>query len=728
MTKHILILFLFGFCLLTMPAPAQVQVQMLENINKTKNEIAALEKKIADAKTNKEDPAIIKMMEDQLPMMKEMLATLQDINKDLAITREQTSAVQDDNIVSVPKRDSKRINMLPDGILTDAQLVPFVKKISSEAERLIPATEKNNALEIYTAAKSEKKSSGYMGNIAVNLWMTGNTESAIYIIGKVCIDDISNSNNLNNYAAFLSMSGAEHAALPILLSLNNKFPGNSTINNNIGQAWYELGDMTNANKFLDTAIKLYPRHSQANITKSKIQKAGGKTQEAIESIKRSIEENYTTEKEAMLDKLGGKLKLNDLPFWYTVKPEPLGIEKFLLTIPAYVMDGGIAAAISEMEWDEFKEKVTAAKDKIDGEIKPLEAKADLYNISFLANPMIQMPYNNSVFRTAKRKMDLLFEWAAERLPALEKKMKGVKDSVDKWRGEYHLAVNAHKEYNNSRGIDGDCGVLKSLATVFNVKANTILQQTNNELLSFCKEFFNIWSNLSLFAATDKSLYDLWIATIKKKLLGYLFNLQHENEVGCIPTKPEQGKMGALPDFDEMHCTYKSRIFIPPFTTIDINCNKMTTEFEIDLKLIPKTKIKLEDDLKSGKTTKGTIEIGYSKTIDKVDLGPLKAEAKAEVAVGVELTEAGLSDVYVKGGVKGKIGTNLNTEVKGKEYNPATGKDDLILQEIPDTDPRYIRDQSLTTTGIEVKLSLNSGASLSGKGLLRNININVPPNK
>jgi len=178
----------------------------------------------------------------------------------------------------------------------------------------------------------------------------------------------------------------------------------------------------------------------------------------------------------------------------------------------------------------------------------------------------------------------------------------------------------------------------------------------------------------------------------------------------------------------MHCTYKSRIFIPPFTKIDIDCNKMTTEFEIDLKLIPKTRIRLEDDLKSGKTTKGTIEIGYSKTIDKVDLGPLKAEAKAEVAVGVELTQAGFSDMYVKAGVKGKIGTNLNTEVKGTEYNPATGKDDLVLKEIPETDSRYIKDQSLTTAGIEVKVSLNSGSSLSGKGVFRDIIIAVPPNK
>lgn len=122
-------------------------------------------------------------------------------------------------------------------------------------------------------------------------------------MGKACVSDMSNSNNLNNYAAFLTMAGGEHAALPILQKLNLQYPGNSTILNNIGQAWYGLGEMNNANQYLDSAMHFYGNHSQANQTKSEIQKSEGKTQESIESLKRSIKENYTPEKEVQLENL-----------------------------------------------------------------------------------------------------------------------------------------------------------------------------------------------------------------------------------------------------------------------------------------------------------------------------------------------------------------------------------------------------------------------------------------
>ena len=184
---------------------------------------------------------------------------------------------------------------------------------------------------------------------------------------------------------------------------------------------------------------------------------------------------------ARLNKLGGKLEYGDMPFRYWMKPEPLGIEKFILTIPEYIMDGGMPAANNEMEWNDYRRRIEEAINKV-GNIKLLEAKADAYTARFLANPMIEKPYNNPVFRNAKRKMALLFEWQADRVPWLDKKMNEAEDSVVKWHQEYRNAVNAHKEYNNTRGMPGDCGVLKSLAFAFNIKTNTLWQQRNSELL------------------------------------------------------------------------------------------------------------------------------------------------------------------------------------------------------------------------------------------------------
>ena len=73
--------------------------------------------------------------------------------------------------------------------------------------------------------------------------MLGHWEKALFIMGKVCIDDVTDADNLNNYAAFLVMTGGEQAAIPILEYLDEKYPDNSTIKNNLGQAWFGLGDL-----------------------------------------------------------------------------------------------------------------------------------------------------------------------------------------------------------------------------------------------------------------------------------------------------------------------------------------------------------------------------------------------------------------------------------------------------------------------------------------------------
>jgi len=44
-------------------------------------------------------------------------------------------------------------------------------------------------------------------------------------MGKACNDDPTNTDNINNYAAMLSMNSGEHLAIPMLNYLNKKYPG-----------------------------------------------------------------------------------------------------------------------------------------------------------------------------------------------------------------------------------------------------------------------------------------------------------------------------------------------------------------------------------------------------------------------------------------------------------------------------------------------------------------------
>ena len=206
---------------------------------------------------------------------------------------------------------------------------------------------------MYNETKAEYKSTAIIANAASGCWMMGNWEKAIFIMGKVCFDDMDDAENLNNYAAFLIDAGAEQAALPILEYLNSKYPENSTILNNLGQAWYGLGEMDKARKFLTAAIELYPNHSLANLTMSNIALAGPNpdTPSAVNFLKASLKENYDSEKEAELEKLGYTITLEDMPeLRYPMKSDPVGMLEFVETFPeeypSQIGDDGKVKAIN----------------------------------------------------------------------------------------------------------------------------------------------------------------------------------------------------------------------------------------------------------------------------------------------------------------------------------------------------------------------------------------------
>lgn len=422
----------------------EMQSQMNEVTSELRKQTDELEKKITDAKKNKEDPESIREMEDELAMLKKQLTMMQGLNKNVSMMSDKViqDVAEEKERGKVPKKDQLRIKQIPAETLADEQLVRFVRKVQSEVEKLINDEDKSEAQKIYTALKSERRTPSYISNAVNALWISGYPEIALYLLGKECAADMSNANNLNNYAAFLTMSGGEQAAIPILQNLNRKFPNNSTILNNIGQAWFGLGDMTKAKKHLENAMRAYGLHSQANQTMCLIQESEGKTGEAIESIKKSIRENYTTEKEARLNELGGKLEYDDLPFRYPAKAEPLGIEKFMFMIPAYPFEAGVKSSKSQMEWDDFKSKVWDAKAKMDEEAKVKAQKAEAFSKRMLANPQILKPYNNTVYLTSARKLKLLYDWYTDRFIALDKKRQAAADSIKKWKIELQNAIEA----------------------------------------------------------------------------------------------------------------------------------------------------------------------------------------------------------------------------------------------------------------------------------------------
>lgn len=392
-----------------MPSKSQMQSQINEAANDVRKQIAELEKQIASS-TDAEE---IKGLKDEIVGLKKQLAIIEGVNKSVSgmSSKVYKEAVEETEAPKVPKRDVNRINIIPKRTLSEAELLVFLKKVHADVEKSISAAEKSEALKIYNETKAEYKSLAAIANAASGCWMLGNWEKALYIMGKVCIDDITDADNLNNYASFLISTGAEQAAIPILEYLNSLYPNNSTIKNNIGQAWFGLGDMENAKKNLEEATGLYANHSASNSTLANIYEAEGDKEKAISLLKAAIKENYDPDKEGQLEKLGGKLTYADMPeFNYPMQRDPFGINAIIQSFPE-----NYPAAIREDQKvdaiNRYLNGVNKFEKSLDAEIislnkKVKDASDKLYTDHSYQQEFLQL-HNSPAYKTAARSIQLI---------------------------------------------------------------------------------------------------------------------------------------------------------------------------------------------------------------------------------------------------------------------------------------------------------------------------------
>jgi tetratricopeptide (TPR) repeat protein len=384
-----------------------IQSEMNGPIGEIKKQIADLEKQLK----SETDPEIIKDLKEQIAALQKELNMMQGLNKSLSGMSDKVIHQATEEEPVVPKKDATRINSLPKKILTEAELSLFIKNVHAGVEKMIPVVERTEALNIYNETKAKYKSTAIIANAASGCWMLGHWEKALFIMGKACMDSIADADNLNNYAAFLVMTGGEQAAIPILQYLNKKYPDNSTIQNNIGQAWFGLGEMDNAKKYLDSVTILYPNHSMANSTLAKISLGNKDSSKAISYLKSSLKGSYDPDKEVDLEKLGYTTTYSDLPpFNYPMTHDPFGLIPLINLIPQQLQTN-VEEPEPAYALERFLNGVRDFKDELNTENVALDEKLgdrakklaydSTYRVEFLE------PYNCPAYLLAGRSVQLL---------------------------------------------------------------------------------------------------------------------------------------------------------------------------------------------------------------------------------------------------------------------------------------------------------------------------------
>ena len=138
--------------------------------------------------------------------------------------------------------------------------------------------------------------------------MQGHPQAAMALSMKAVQLEPANPNWQNNMASLLTQYGYAEKAIPVLQKLKNELPANSTVLNNLAQAWLALGETDTAALFFRNAGGLNPNHPEVKETEGVIEETKGNTEKAAENYAEALENCPNSFTERLLNNSGNSNK------------------------------------------------------------------------------------------------------------------------------------------------------------------------------------------------------------------------------------------------------------------------------------------------------------------------------------------------------------------------------------------------------------------------------------
>jgi hypothetical protein len=628
----------------------------------------------------------------QMPSQKEMDDAMRAMRKQLEkLTPEQrkmleqtyqqmatqaASGAADDQIV-VPKRDAARIAAVPRSALTASQLKAHVAGLQPKIASALSPAARQRAQAIEAALRKGG------GNVASRLSAAANGlaawgawPEATYLMGKAALESGS-AHDLNNLAAFLTMQRAGHAAAPILITLDARYPNNSTILNNLGQAWFELGEVKEAERVLTLAVRRAPTHPQANVTKSHIEEARGDKAAAVESMRMAIQGGFSEEKAQRLARLGGKLRPGDVRWTMKLPADTLGLSK--MVPPPYALKVPDLWLLPPA-WQSFRESVGAERDKYKAQATALAKQTP-----WLADAALRGPLTAKAVRVSGQNGD---EWSRRRQAAYGAYTDAVRFEQQQRKALEDRLAAIHEEgkqkYRSASGgyqYDYVCPQIRAAVEQYLAASGKRLDEARRGLLDYERQATNDRLYYAQFMQSQRS-FEYTVTQAKVEFLNLLQGqalnsgpgLLHQFGNSCLKPDAPAKSGGKLADFDEVNCQHIVHLDAPGFGSIDVRCNRMETT--LDPIVIP-FKISWTEDLNKDRVLSASAEIeiegvtvgGHGEFDERglksggvevgagvgrdVSSGPFKAGVEASGKVGIEFDRSGITDIRIEGGVGSK---------------------------------------------------------------------------
>jgi tetratricopeptide (TPR) repeat protein len=643
----------------------------------------------------------------------------------------------------MPRLNSQKIAAIPK-TPTTSELSSFLGGVHRAVQEKLGADLRAQASDLFNDMRKKTKDPGELGKAAVGLWLGGRPELAVLVAGQVCTADATYAENINNYAAMLNMMDAQQMAVPILAHLHQRYPGNPTILNNLGQAWFGLGDMRKAEQYVDSAIRRFPKHSQANVTKSQIQEAKGDKAGAAESLRRSMESGYTEEKEAALRRLSYK-ESGDVSWPLHIPQDPLGFDHFEL--PPFPVDVYESEQFLPL-WEAFWKKVNRMESQTREDMEKRQAEAMVYEAKAMDARLKQLNTGGinqpgPLSARAARKLSYLLDekdgGLSAKLERATKEMLSIKDSmviqdaIRKQRFDEFTKKSLDcggGEGSSGKGMEQCCRIRNEINSAWLLSTNKLYKEGFEKLLDAYKRLWNAQCYFLQYNMTEPS-FEAKKAEYKHLFAAALASARPNfaaPDGNCKKTdntrKPFEKE--SLPEFDDVSCTFYSKLELM-YITIETRCSRMTTTFDFgELKGSFTEDLNKSTDILPGNIVRGTVDFSIDLgSKDLVKWGPAKVDASAGADVHIEISKEGIKEVTITVGANVTAsaknqGAEIIGSVKGfADHITARHESGRIQAQVPGSGGGG---KSISVGGTIGTVTINSGGEVTGTGVLSGLKL------
>lgn len=210
----------------------------------------------------------------------------------------------------IPKKDIGRLNAIPKTRLTQSDILAYTNSLLS---KLMTKAEPSE-IAIIKAVAAKGNSTDHFGNAAILCMMQGHSQAAMGLSMKAVQANPKDLNCQNNMASLLTQYGYPEQAIPLLQKLGNEFPDNSTILNNLAQAWFGLGQLDSAYNFTMAACKTNPSNPDAQALGGIIEESRGNTEAATKHFTNALQNSQDPLAENLLKNNAGANAINNIDY------------------------------------------------------------------------------------------------------------------------------------------------------------------------------------------------------------------------------------------------------------------------------------------------------------------------------------------------------------------------------------------------------------------------------